>query len=107
VTPFITIERANEIAQFAFDQWNDVATATFQAGVAGTIQGKTGIADVKGSNAAQFYEEQNGYGFWVLYDTDGSILEEYFGVSRYAVSSFPGDRRRWTHHRGHAQMAGT
>ena len=29
VTPFITIERANEITQFAFDQWSDVSTSTF------------------------------------------------------------------------------
>ena len=28
VTPFITIARANEITQFAFDQWSDVPTAT-------------------------------------------------------------------------------
>jgi hypothetical protein len=85
VTPFITIERANEITQFAFDQWSDVPTATFAAGVAGTIESRTGIADVTGANAAQLYEQQNGYGFWVLYDTDGAILEEYFGISRYAV----------------------
>ena len=85
VTPFITIERANEITQFAFDQWNAVPTATLDARIAGTIRDKTGIADVTGANAAQFYEKQNGYGFWVLYDTDGDILEEYFGVSRYAV----------------------
>jgi hypothetical protein len=84
-TPFITIERANEITQFAFDQWNDVPTATFEARIKGTIAGKTGIADVTGANAAQFYEKENGYGFWVLYDTDGSILEEYFGVPRDAV----------------------
>ena len=85
VTPFITIERANEITQFAFDQWNDVKTATFEAKIAGTIASRTGIADVTGANAARFYEEENGYGFWVLYDTDGSILEEYFGVPRDAV----------------------
>ncbi len=85
VTPFITIERANEITQFAFDQWNDVPTATLEAKIAGTIKSRTGIDDVTGANAAQFYEKQNGYGFWVLYDTDGAILEEYFGVSRYAV----------------------
>jgi hypothetical protein len=85
VTPFITIERANEITQFAFDQWNDVPTATFRADVAGTIKSRIGIADVTGANAAELYEKQNGYGFWVLYDTDGSILEEYFGISRYAV----------------------
>jgi hypothetical protein len=85
VTPFITIERANEITQFAFDQWNAVPTATFEAKIAGTIASRTGIADVTGANAAQFYEKQNGYGFWVLYDTDGAILEEYFGVPRDAV----------------------
>ena len=40
VTPFITIERANEITQFAFDQWNNVPTATFQAGHRGHDQGQ-------------------------------------------------------------------
>ncbi len=85
VTPFITIERANQITQFAFDQWNNVKTATFEAKIAGTIESKIGIADVTGANAAQLYEKQNGYGFWVLYDTDGAILEEYFGVPRDAV----------------------
>jgi len=85
VTPFITIERANEITQFAFDQWNNVPTSTFQAQVAGTIESQTGIADVTGENAGEIYEVENGYGFWVLYDTDASILEDYFGVPRWAV----------------------
>jgi hypothetical protein len=85
VTPFITIARANEITQFAFDQWGDVASATFAAQIKGTIEGRIGIADVTGANAAKLYEQQNGYGFWVLYDTDGSILEEYFGVPKWAV----------------------
>jgi hypothetical protein len=85
VTPFITIARANEITQFALGQWSNVGTATLDAGVKGTIAGKTGIADVTGANADKFYGVENGYGLWVLYDTDGSILEEYFGVSRYAV----------------------
>ena len=103
VTPFITIARANEITQFAFEQWNKVPTATFQAGIAGTIKNKTGITDVTGANAAQFYEKQNGYGFWVLYDTDGSILEQYFGVPRDAVLgiAFP----EWTDDAGHITEA--
>lgn len=85
VTPFITIERADQITEFAFGQWSDVATSTFDAFVAGTIESQIGIADVTGANAAQIYNQQNGYGFWVLYDTDGSILEEFFGVSRDSV----------------------
>jgi hypothetical protein len=85
VTPFITIERANEITQFAFDQWSDVPTSTFSAQIAGTIESQTGIADVTGANAAEIYGVENGYGFWVLYDTDGDILEDYFGVPKFAV----------------------
>jgi len=85
VTPFITIERANEITRFAFDEWNDVPTSTFKAEIKGTIASQTGIADVTGQNAGEFYEQENGRGIWVLYDTDGAILEEYFGISKYAV----------------------
>ncbi|TWI04720.1 hypothetical protein IP90_00855 [Luteimonas cucumeris] len=85
VTPFITIERANEITAFAFNEWSEVPTSTFKAAVAGTIASQTGVADVTSANAADFYGVENGYGFWVLYDTDGSILEEYFGVPRSSV----------------------
>ncbi|UCF69422.1 MAG: matrixin family metalloprotease, partial [Acidobacteriota bacterium] len=91
VTPFITIERANEITQFALDQWSNVATSTFEANVVATIEDMTGIADVTADNALDFYENANGYGMWVLYDADGSILEEVFGISRSAILgiSFP------------------
>ena len=85
VTPFITIERANEITQFAFDQWNNVETSTFEARIAGTIESQTGIADVTGANASDIYFVENGYGFWVNYDTNGDILEEFFGVPRTSV----------------------
>jgi hypothetical protein len=85
VTPFITIDRANEITQFAFQQWSNVPTSTLKAGIAGTIAGKTGIADVTAENASLLYEAENGRGVWVIYDTDGAILEEYFGVPKWAV----------------------
>lgn len=85
VTPFITIERANEITASAFNEWSKVPTSTFRAEVAGTIAAQTGVSDVTAANATDFYGVENGYGFWVLYDTDGSILEEYFGVPRSAV----------------------
>lgn len=81
----ITIERANEITAFAFNEWSKVPTSTFKAEVAGTIADKLGIADVTAENASAMYGVENGYGFWVLYDTDGSLLEEYFGVPRTAV----------------------
>ena len=85
VTPFITIQRANEITAFAYGQWNAVPTSTFQANVAGTIESMTGIADVTDLNANQFYGVENGYGIWVIYDTDGAILENVFGVPKTAI----------------------
>ena len=87
VTPFITIERANEIVQYAFDQWNNVPTSTFEAQIAGTYAEITNgaITDITGENATEVYDVENGYGFWVNFDTDGSILEDYFGVSSTAV----------------------
>ena len=84
-TPFLTIDRANEITAFAFDQWNSVETSTFQAEIAGTIESVTGIADVTGANAAEIYTVENGYGFFINYDTDGDILENFFGVPRTSV----------------------
>lgn len=85
VTPFITIDRANEITAHAFHEWSKVPTSTFKAELADTIAAKTGVADITAANATDFYGVENGYGFWVLYDTDGSILEEYFGVPRSSV----------------------
>lgn len=85
VTPFLTIDRANEITASAFQQWSQVPTSTFAATIQGTIADQIGIADVTGANASDMYGVENGYGFWVLYDTDGSILEDYFGVNRNSV----------------------
>ncbi len=85
VTPFITIERANEATAEGFAQWSAVPTSTFSAAIAGTIESQTGVSDVTGANATDFYNQQNGYGFWVLYDTDGSIMEDIFGVNRDSV----------------------
>jgi len=85
ITPFITIERANELTAFAFNEWSKVPTSTFKAEIADTIAAKLGIADVTAANAGELVGVRNGTGFWVLYDTDGSLLEEFFGVPRSAV----------------------
>ena len=36
------------------------------------------VRRITGLLCDQIYGVENGYGFWVLYDTDGSILEDYF-----------------------------
>ncbi|MBS0558061.1 MAG: matrixin family metalloprotease [Proteobacteria bacterium] len=85
VTPFVTIDRANTITANAFAQWSQVPTSTFRAAIAGTIESQTGDADVTADNVANYIGVENGPGFWVIYDTDGSIMENFFGVDKYSV----------------------
>jgi len=82
---FLSIERANELTAKGFAEWSNVPTSTFKAEIAGTIESQIGIADINGKNAHELYAKENGYGFWVTYDTDGQILEDWFGVSKYSV----------------------
>ncbi|HEY7872302.1 MAG TPA: hypothetical protein VIC31_06230 [Rudaea sp.] len=85
VTPFVTIERANVITANAFQQWSQVPTSTFRAAIAGTIESQTGVADVTADNVANYIGVENGPGFWVIYDTDGSIMQNFFGVDKNSV----------------------
>lgn len=82
---FLTVEQANAVTAHAVGQWSAVETSTFNMTVQGTIESKTGIADVTGANADQVYGQELGYGFYVTYDTDGSVLENYFGIPRSMV----------------------
>jgi len=80
---FVTIERANEITAMAISEWSNVSTATLAMHIEASYEEVTGgaIVDVTGENADEIYEVENGYGFWVNYDTDGSIIRDYFGAS--------------------------
>lgn len=85
-TPFITNERADQLVAFALNQWSKVATSTLKAKVVGDFTQVPSIGgDVTAANAAKVFAAYNGGGLHVVYDTDGSILESYFGVSKYDV----------------------
>ncbi|QYJ79704.1 hypothetical protein [Shewanella acanthi] len=81
----LTIERANEITAAAVAEWSNVETSTLEMSIAGTIESKTGISDLTASNVDQVYGVENGYGFWVVYDTDGSVVEDVFGVPKESI----------------------
>jgi hypothetical protein len=86
VTPFITNQRAREMVAFALKQWSDVPTSTLKAYVAGDFTKVPSIGvDVTADNVGLVYGRYNGGGMHVVFDTDGRILEEYFGVPRDAV----------------------
>lgn len=85
-TPFISNERADQLVAFAASQWSRVSTSTLKARVVGDFTAVPSIgADVTAKNVTKVWGTFNGGGMHVIYDTDGSILEEYFGISRYEV----------------------
>ena len=86
VTPFITNQRAGELVAFAIGQWSQVKTSRLRAQVAGSFAQVPGVGvDVTAANAGLVIDKFNGGGLHVVYDTDGRILEEYFGVPKDAV----------------------
>ena len=86
VTPFITNKRAREMVAFAVGQWSQVATSSLRAYVAGSFAQVPSIGvDITADNVDKVYGKFNGGGMHVVFDTDGRILEEYFGVPRDAV----------------------
>lgn len=82
---FLTIEQANAVTAKAIAEWSNVETSTLAMTIQGTIAGQIGITDVNETNVDQIYAAENGYGFWVNYDSDGQILEQYFGIPRSQV----------------------
>ncbi|AOS96352.1 hypothetical protein AUP74_00885 [Microbulbifer aggregans] len=84
-TVFLSIEQANAVTAKAVAEWSNVETSTLRMSIQGTIEEQTGIADVNETNVGEIYAKENGYGFWVNYDTDGQILEQYFGVPKNQV----------------------
>lgn len=86
VTPFITNKRAQEMVAFAVKQWSDVKTSTWKGYVAGDFTKVPSIGvDITAANVDKVYGQYNGGGMHVIFDTDGAILENYFGVPKDAV----------------------
>lgn len=72
-------EQADAAVAFSFGQWTAVETSTFQAEVAGDFS-TIGLGDVTGANAGEIVGADNGGGYHVMYDSDGTIIEDFFGA---------------------------
>jgi uncharacterized membrane protein len=64
---------------FAWKQWTDVPTSSFEAQVAGDFA-SIGLEDVTVENAGDVLGTFNGGGIHVIYDADGTLMRDYFGV---------------------------
>jgi uncharacterized membrane protein len=76
--------QANELVVNAAWQWSSVGTSSFRGVVAGDFAA-LGLGDVSSENGASIIGTYNGGGIHVIYDNDGSVLEDYFGVPPTSV----------------------
>jgi len=70
---------ANQLVRNALQQWSSVSTSSFRAQVVGTVA-DIGLGDITGANAASIIGADNGGGIHVIYDADGTVLEDFMGV---------------------------
>ncbi len=71
--------KARELVQFSLDQWSSVPTSTLRASVAGTFA-DLGLGDIDGTNAGEVVGTYNGGGLHVIFDNDGSVIQDFFGA---------------------------
>jgi hypothetical protein len=72
-------DEADAAVAFGFAQWTGVESSSFQAEVAGDFA-DIGLDDITGANAGDVIDTWNGGGYHVMYDSDGSILRDFFGI---------------------------
>jgi hypothetical protein len=70
---------ATQLVNKSLQQWSAVPTSNFRAKVAGTMA-DLGLGDIVGANAGSVIGADNGGGIHVVFDGDGSVLRDFFGV---------------------------
>jgi uncharacterized membrane protein len=80
----LTNARATKLVTIAANEWSSVPTSSFRAALAGDVSAQ-GLDDITAANVTDVIGEWNGGGIDVIYDSDGSILTNYFGLPPTAV----------------------
>jgi hypothetical protein len=62
-----------------YGDWSSVPTAAVGAYVAGNFS-KKGLPDIDATNVSLIIGKSNGRGIYVIFDVDGSILQDYIGA---------------------------
>ncbi len=66
---------ANKLVANTVKQWSSVPTSSFRAVIAGQLP-----FDVTGANAGQVIGASNGGGIQIIYDSDGSVINDFIGA---------------------------
>jgi uncharacterized membrane protein len=75
----LTNARALKMVAFATDQWSSVPTSAFRTTVAGDVSA-LGLGDIDDTTIESVLGAWNGGGIDVIYDSDGSIMTNFFGL---------------------------
>ena len=67
------------VVRKGFTDWSSIPTSSLRAQVRGDFA-SIGLPDIDGSNAGLVIGTFNGGGIHVIFDTDGSVMENFFGV---------------------------
>src|SRR5262249_31711313 len=76
--------RANDMVTFATNQWSSVPTSTFRNANIGDFS-LISMGDVDQYTIELITDQWNGGGSDVVYDNDGGIMKNFFGVSPTSV----------------------
>lgn len=75
----VTNAQADAITADAAATWSAVPTSSFSASVVGDFN-SIGLPDITATNASQVVGVFNGGGIHVMYDTDGTLIQSFFGA---------------------------
>ena len=62
-----------------FGDWSAIKTSSMRANVVGDFS-KIGLPDIDSTNVTDIIGTSNGRGIYVIFDADGSIMQNFFGV---------------------------
>ena len=88
---FLNNVQADKITAFALTQWSSVATSTWKAVTNPAKFTKfsqvpsIGVDVVDGATASKIYGQYNEGGLYVIYDQNGTVIEEIFGAPKDQV----------------------
>lgn len=77
--PVLTNTEADALTASSLAEWTAVPSASFSAAVAGDFT-SVGLPDITSANVGTVVGAFNGGGIHVIYDTDGTILSDFFGA---------------------------
>ena len=69
-----------KLVEKGYYDWSSIPTTSLRTNVVGDFA-SVGLPDINGDNAAEVIGKWNGGGVYVIFDADGTIMQNFFGVS--------------------------